>query len=92
MDLIFISDWDFNWQDSYHYKEPIFLPAGSSIEMLAHFDNSADNPNNPNDPPIPVRWGEKTTDEMAIGFFYYVHADEYKKETASTGSEQSGEN
>ena len=92
MDLIFISDWDFNWQDSYHYKEPIFLPAGSSIEMLAHFDNSAGNPNNPNDPPIPVRWGEKTTDEMAIGFFYYVHADEYKKETASTGSEQSGEN
>ena len=92
MDLIYISDWDFNWQDAYHYKKPIFLPAGSSIKMLAHFDNSADNPNNPNDPPIPVRWGEKTTDEMAIGFFYYVHADEYKKETASASSEQPGEN
>ncbi len=92
MDLIYISDWDFNWQDAYHYKKPIFLPAGSSIEILAHFDNSAENPNNPNDPPIPVRWGEKTTDEMAIGFFYYVHADEYKKETASAPSEQLGEN
>ena len=91
MDLIFIDDWDFNWQDAYHYKKPIFLPAGSSIEILAHFDNSAGNPNNPNDPPIPVRWGEKTTDEMAIGFFYYVHADEYQK-TVSAPSEKTGEN
>ena len=73
-DLIWIQDWDFNWQDIYHYKEPLFLPAGSRVDLVAHFDNSVENPANPNDPPVPVGWGEKTTDEMCIGFFYYVKA------------------
>ena len=76
-DLIWIKDWDFNWQDVYHYQKPLFLPAGTSISLVAHFDNSAENPANPNDPPVPVGWGEKTTDEMCIGFFYYVKASEF---------------
>ena len=76
-DLIWIKDWDFNWQDVYHYEEPLFLPAGSRVDLVAHFDNSAENPANPNDPPVPVGWGEKTTDEMCIGFFYYVKASEF---------------
>ena len=67
-DLIWIKDWDFNWQDVYHYREPLFLPAGTRVKLVAHFDNSAENPANPHDPPIPVGWGEKTTDEMCIGF------------------------
>ena len=92
IDLIYISNWDFNWQDIYHYKQPIYLPKGSSIEMLAHYDNTAGNPNNPNDPPIPVGWGEKTTDEMAIGFFYYVLAEEYEQKTASADPKQPSEN
>ena len=75
-DLIWIQDWDFNWQDIYHYQEPLFLPAGTRVDLVAHFDNSAANPTNPNDPPIPVGWGEKTTDEMCIGFLYYVKASE----------------
>ena len=76
-DLIWIQDWDFNWQDIYHYEEPLFLPAGSRVDLVAHFDNSVENPANPNDPPVPVGWGEKTTDEMCIGFFYYVKASEF---------------
>ncbi len=76
-DLIWIKDWDFNWQDTYHYQTPLFFPAGTSIDLIAHFDNSAENPANPNDPPIPVGWGEKTTDEMCIGFFYYVKASQF---------------
>ena len=76
-DLIWIKDWDFNWQDIYHYQAPLFLPAGTSVDLVAHFDNSAENPANPNDPPVPVGWGEKTTDEMCIGFFYYVKASQF---------------
>ena len=76
-DLIWIQDWDFNWQDIYHYREPIFLPAGTRVNLVAHFDNSLENPANPHDPPIPVGWGEKTTDEMCIGFLYYVKASEF---------------
>ena len=76
-DLIWIQDWDFNWQDIYHYRAPLFFPAGTRVELVAHFDNSAENPANPNDPPVPVGWGEKTTDEMCIGFLYYVKASEF---------------
>ena len=76
-DLIWIQDWDFNWQDVYHYQEPLFLPAGTRVELVSHFDNSVENPANPHDPPVPVGWGEKTTDEMCIGFLYYVKASEF---------------
>ena len=83
-DLIWIQDWDFNWQDVYHYREPLFLPAGTRVDLVAHFDNSAENPANPHDPPIPVGWGEKTTDEMCIGFLYYVKASEFSPGLTTT--------
>ena len=47
--------------------------------MLAHFDNSAENPSNPSDPPVTVRWGEQTHDEMCIGFLHYTRDDEHLK-------------
>ena len=77
LDLIWIQDWDFNWQDIYYYCQPLFLPAGTRVNLVAHFDNSAENPTNPHSPPVPVGWGEKTTDEMCIGFLYYVKASEF---------------
>ena len=83
-DLIWIQDWDFNWQDVYHYREPLFFPAGTRVDLVAHFDNSAENPANPHDPPIPVGWGEKTTDEMCIGFLYYVKASEFSPDLTTT--------
>lgn len=67
--LIYVNDWDFNWQESYRYKEPVALPKGTKLEMVAHFDNSAGNANNPNDPPKRIVWGEQTKDEMCIAFF-----------------------
>ncbi|MFT3880141.1 MAG: hypothetical protein QM703_10835 [Gemmatales bacterium] len=67
--LIYVNDWDFNWQESYRYKERIALPKGTRLDMVAHFDNSASNANNPNDPPKKISWGEDTTDEMCIAFF-----------------------
>lgn len=70
--LIWIKNWDFNWQDTYHYKEPIKIPKGTRIEVVAYYDNSSKNPRNPSNPPKPVGWGEKTTDEMCIAFFHFL--------------------
>jgi hypothetical protein len=44
------------------------LPAGTIIEMTAYYDNSVNNPENPSNPPVNVRWGERTTDEMCLTF------------------------
>ena len=63
--LIRIPDWDPNWQAVYRYKEPVFLPKGTVISMRYHYDNSAANPRNPNQPPQRVRGGNQATDEMA---------------------------
>jgi mono/diheme cytochrome c family protein len=70
--MIRVPDWDFNWQTSYAYKQPLLLPRGSRIDMVAHFDNSDKNPRNPNHPPKLVRWGEQTTDEMCMAFISFA--------------------
>jgi hypothetical protein len=62
--LIWIKDWDFNWQNEYHYARPIPLPRGTKVAVEAFYDNSADNPKNPNSPPKLVRGGDTTNDEM----------------------------
>ncbi len=49
--LIDVPDWDFNWQGFYYYKQPVKLPAGSKLHLVAHYDNSTGNPRNPNSPP-----------------------------------------
>jgi peroxiredoxin len=67
-DLINILDWDFGWQNTYFFEQPITLPKGTVLKLVAHFDNSEGNPRNPNKPPKVVTWGEATTDEMCIGF------------------------
>jgi hypothetical protein len=56
--LIRIDRWDFNWQNSYEFIEPVALPAGTRLDVVAHFDNSAANPRKPNSPPKEIRWGE----------------------------------
>ena len=66
--LIWIKDWDFNWQGSYQYEKPMALPKDTRIELEYVFDNSEKNPRNPSHPPVHVRWGEQTTDEMALAF------------------------
>jgi len=63
--LVRIPDWDPNWQSVYRYKQPVFLPKGTVVSMRYHYDNSAANPRNPNQPPRRVRGGNQATDEMA---------------------------
>jgi hypothetical protein len=69
--LIWIKDWDFNWQGQYMYKTPIRLPAGTVIDMKYTYDNSDANFRNPNNPPKRVHFGEQTTDEMAFLFLQF---------------------
>jgi hypothetical protein len=64
--LIWIKDWDFNWQGQYQYRAPITLAQGTVIKLDAYYDNSAENPRNPSSPPRRVGWGEQTTDEMCL--------------------------
>jgi hypothetical protein len=57
--------------------------AVDAVKVVSHFDNSVGNPNNPHDPPRPVGWGEKTTDEMCLSFFTYLRASEYTPNDAA---------
>jgi hypothetical protein len=70
--LVHIPDWDFSWQNSYVFREPIRLPRGSKVTLAARYDNSAANPRNPHSPPQPVRWGEQTTDEMCLAYLNFT--------------------
>jgi hypothetical protein len=68
-ELLLIRNWDFNWQGDYLYKERIPLPKGTTLHMRFSYDNSADNPHNPNQPPKRVRFGLQSTDEMGELWF-----------------------
>ncbi len=83
--LLSVPKYDFNWQITYELSEPKVLPKGTRIEVIAHFDNSANNKFNP-DPAQSVRWGDQTWEEMMIGFFGTLR--EIPKGTASTGAQQ----
>jgi hypothetical protein len=67
-DMVYIDDWDFNWQGFYTYKTAVALPAGTTVKLTCEFDNTADNAKNPNDPLKVVTWGEGTQDEMCLAF------------------------
>lgn len=73
--LIWIKDWSFYWQDSYTYDEPLKLPKGTTLAVEAWYDNSADNPFNPQKPPKTVMFGNDTTDEMCFTLFQVVIDD-----------------
>jgi Copper type II ascorbate-dependent monooxygenase, C-terminal domain len=62
--LIKINDWDFNFQQTYQYKQVLDVPEKSIIYFEATFDNTANNPANPNRPTKPISYGWKTTEEM----------------------------
>lgn len=80
--LIHIPKWDFNWQNFYTFKKMLKIPAGSTITIEGEFDNTVDNPYNPNHPPITVRDNNgsmRTTDEMfqfIITYLPYEKGDE----------------
>ena len=70
---LWVPDYDFNWQLRYELEEPIFMPAGSTLEAVFTYDNSAGNRHNP-DPSAEVRWGDQTWEEMMLGYYGTVEA------------------
>jgi mono/diheme cytochrome c family protein len=81
--LVWVRDWDFNWQMTYQYQEPVALPRGTRVELVAVYDNSATNPRQTADPPRKVRFGEQTTDEMCYAF---LSLTEERKQVAATNT------
>ena len=62
--MLTIGDWDFAWQDRYFFQQSVPLPKGTRLDAEIHWDNSAENPHNPSNPPVKVTWGEQSKDEM----------------------------
>ena len=73
--LLDVPRYDFRWQDRYELAEPKRLPAGTTLRCVAHFDNSSDNPANP-DPDAVVRAGKQSWEEMFNGYYDIALADE----------------
>lgn len=70
--LVWVKNWDFYWQNQYVYREPVRLPKDTTIHVVGSFDNSADNPRNPSQPPQRVLLGEESTNEMCLAIFQAV--------------------
>jgi hypothetical protein len=79
--LLYIRDWDFDWQGVYRYMTPIRLPAGTEIRMEILFDNSTGNARNPHSPPRRVTYGQRTNDEMAELWFQVVAGSDADRAT-----------
>ncbi len=75
--VLHVPNYNFNWQLTYQLKKPLFLPKGTRLDCVAHFDNSTRNKFNP-DPTKEVRWGDQTWEEMMIGWYTTVRSLEPK--------------
>ena len=66
--ILRVDHWSLNWQPSYKLAEPIQLTPGMKVRATAWWDNSANNPSNP-DPSKEVKWGDQSWEEMLVGFY-----------------------
>ena len=81
--LVAIDDWDPEWQLLYYLKTPMQVPAGSKVYVTGTYDNSANNPRNPNSPPKVVEAGESSKDEMLFFELFQVVPKEPEKKPKS---------
>lgn len=79
--LLTVPRYDFNWQTFYRFAKPVSVKAGTTIQSVAHWDNSANNLSNP-DPSATVRYGLQTSEEMMYGFLSYVYDEPVQEITA----------
>ncbi len=75
--LIYIKDWDFRWQHVYRYVTPFVLPRGTTLSVRYTYDNSANNPRNPQQPPKRVLWGQWSKDEMGDLWIQVLTRDDH---------------
>ena len=86
--LLSVPKYDFNWQPLYVLNPPKLMPAGTRIVMDITWDNSTQNPANP-DPNKVVHWGDQTWEEMNVGWFRFRDADDDDRaKVAQTGGEK----
>ena len=84
--LLSVPAYDFNWQTSYRLTEPKRLPAGTKVVHTTTWDNSAQNPANP-DPTREVPWGRQSWDEMLFGAISFRYLDEEGLATVQAGED-----
>ena len=82
--LLSVPKYDFNWQPLYVLSPSKYIPAGTRVVMDMTWDNSSQNPANP-DPGKVVRWGDQTWEEMNVGWFRYRAADNDDRAKAARG-------
>jgi len=70
--LLAVPNYSFNWQLVYRFKEPIRVEKGSRLMVTTHYDNSPNNPANP-DPARAIRWGDKSEEEMMTSWIEYLN-------------------
>jgi peroxiredoxin len=85
--LLSVPNYDFNWQTTYELAEPKVLPAGTEIIHHTTWDNSTQNPANP-DPTLEVTWGEQSWEEMIFGAIKYRYLPEAESADKLTQSDQ----
>ena len=73
--LLHVPKYDFNWQHTYRFAKPVLAPAGSVLRFTLWWDNSANNPHNP-DHTVDVEWGLPTHEEMSQGYMSFQYLDE----------------
>jgi copper type II ascorbate-dependent monooxygenase-like protein len=83
--LLSVPHYNFNWQLVYRLKEPVYVEKGSKLIVTTHYDNSPNNPANP-DPTLAIRWGDKSEEEMMTSWIEYVDASPGSGKPASAES------
>jgi len=84
--LLAVPRYDFNWQLVYRLREPVLVEKGSRLIVTAHYDNSPNNPANPNSKEV-VRWGDKSEEEMMTSWIEYLDAPVRRSPASSGGSQ-----
>ncbi len=82
VNLLNIPDWDMDWQEDYRFVEQVFLPAGTRLEVDVVWDNSAESTDNPVVPPVRVRWGFESYDEMGSIDLFVIPAGDREQNAA----------
>jgi len=80
--VLSVPKYDFNWQTYYEFTTPLAVPKGARLEATAHYDNSVNNPANP-DPKVAVHWGEQTWQEMQYSGITFTVDEEPRQTTAA---------
>ena len=80
--LLSVPHYSFDWQLVYRFQDPILIEKGSVLMLTAHFDNSSNNPANP-DPSKTIRWGDKSEEEMLSNYIEYLDPEKKPVSVAS---------